>query len=519
MRNSILILFSLFFYKTTFAQNGIYILNLYTQNFEKFIRVDTSAYINYYNISKKVTKPIYTHKKIASLNKLYLPVVKNNSSNNYCLEIISKEDTCRIHFMDVMPYKKDTMFDLAFVAGNFSYYRNSEKRIKQVYGQLIEPANMANINDAMLRGFHLNSLQYLTNYKITEANYAPLKPLYIKKECKQDELVKANTNYYYLCNKNIKENATGVYITTTIKPKQLNNFKHYQFLYNNDIAKNAKVNIYSTLIVDTFFKSIQAKKLWINNAPFTGFLDIAYSYVAPMQHTKFNSNDAEQHISINQYQFKNGKFETANITTDVSLYTAPFRPVVEKPVLYLYPTQKQEIKIQLKFATHDLVTSYPNYNKGWNVIATPNGELTNLVTNKKHYCLYWETKGKPIVNELRTGFVIEGKNTEKFLEDKLALLGLNEREANEFIIYWLPQMESNKANVIYFATTEYENESTLIITPKPLQTIRVMMLWQPLQNSNVIFMPQKLIPTKRQKGFVAVEWGGSKVNIFRKITP
>ncbi len=130
-----------------------------------------------------------------------------------------------------------------------------------------------------------------------------------------------------------------------------------------------------------------------------------------------------------------------------------------------------------------------------------------------------QTVGKPIVTELRKGFVVEGKNTEKFLEEKLAILGLNEREANEFIIYWLPQMENNKANVIYFATKEYENESTLMITPKPIQTIRVMMLWQPLQSTNAIFMQQEITPIKRQKGFLAVEWGGSKVNIFRKITP
>ena len=48
--------------------------------------------------------------------------------------------------------------------------------------------------------------------------------------------------------------------------------------------------------------------------------------------------------------------------------------------------------------------------------------------------------------------VINDSNFTK--EEKLAILGLNEREAEEFIIYWLPKLESNKYNYIRFATEE-----------------------------------------------------------------
>ena len=39
---------------------------------------------------------------------------------------------------------------------------------------------------------------------------------------------------------------------------------------------------------------------------------------------------------------------------------------------------------------------------------------------------------------IKEGFIVKGKDTITFLKEKLAQLGLNEREANEFIIYSLP---------------------------------------------------------------------------------
>ena len=54
---------------------------------------------------------------------------------------------------------------------------------------------------------------------------------------------------------------------------------------------------------------------------------------------------------------------------------------------------------------------------------------------------------------------VKGTDVAEFLEDKLALLGLNEREAEEFIVYWLPKLQENKYNYIRFATMEEINEN------------------------------------------------------------
>ena len=55
--------------------------------------------------------------------------------------------------------------------------------------------------------------------------------------------------------------------------------------------------------------------------------------------------------------------------------------------------------------------------------------------------------------------------------EKLAQLGLNEREAEEFIIYWLPKMQNNPYSL----------------------------------------SPQLLPEAPARNGFTVVEWGGSEI--------
>ena len=143
------------------------------------------------------------------------------------------------------------------------------------------------------------------------------------------------------------------------------------------------------------------------------------------------------------------------------------------------------------------------------MLAQPNGDLKDPKTGRNYYCLFWETAGKPLLSSWTQGSVVKGAETAEFLEKSLAQLGLNEREANEFIIYWLPQMENNPFNAIYFATDEYEKTSQLDIQPRPDQIIRVMMVWKPLQ-SPIPLQPQILPKMPARKGFVVVEWGGVK---------
>ncbi len=56
----------------------------------------------------------------------------------------------------------------------------------------------------------------------------------------------------------------------------------------------------------------------------------------------------------------------------------PFKEEVrtEKPVIYLYPTEETEVSVKLNL-DGDLTCTYPAYNNGWSVTATPDGTLTD----------------------------------------------------------------------------------------------------------------------------------------------
>ena len=175
-----------------------------------------------------------------------------------------------------------------------------------------------------------------------------------------------------------------------------------------------------------------------------------------------------------------------------------------KPVLYLYP--EKETNVTVKFAKPELLTTtYPKYINSWNVTVKPNGDMYDK-DGKYYYALYWDEKRYNEV-DFKEGFYVEGKDAISFLEEKLAYIGLNDKERNEFIMYWLPIMETNKKNLVYFElTNERELGNKLIITPKPDSLLRVNIHIKKV-NEKVNIKEQKLEPFTRV-GFTAVEWGG-----------
>ena len=181
--------------------------------------------------------------------------------------------------------------------------------------------------------------------------------------------------------------------------------------------------------------------------------------------------------------------------------------VTAKSVIYLYPEEETQVSVSLEF-DGELTSTYPSYEDGWTVEAAPDGTLTDPATGRQYYCLFWEGIG-PTEYDFSTGFCVAGENTAAFLEDALADLGLTEKEANEFIIYWLPKMEHNPYNLISFQTEAYTDSAMLTVDPAPDTLIRVFMAWQGLDQP-VEVEPQTLTAPDRT-GFTAVEWGGAEM--------
>ena len=180
-----------------------------------------------------------------------------------------------------------------------------------------------------------------------------------------------------------------------------------------------------------------------------------------------------------------------------------------KPIIYLYPTNDTEVSVKLKY-NNNILVSYPKYSDGWNVFARKDGTLKDLKTNRELYALYYESENKVDFSMQSDGFLVKGSDSIEFLEEKLDILGLNERESEEFIVYWLPKLEANKYNYIRFASTEEINENMpLEINPNPDTIIRVLMTYKGLDNP-ININEQKLTPQKRE-GFTVVEWGGTEI--------
>ena len=187
-----------------------------------------------------------------------------------------------------------------------------------------------------------------------------------------------------------------------------------------------------------------------------------------------------------------------------------------KPIIYLYP--EEETSIHVTLGNPELLTcTYPKYdeNKGWNVVAEPNGDLK--YEDKDLYALYWEGNSKNKKEIKDDGFIVKGEDTAKFLEEKLSVLGLTDREAEEFIVYWLPRMEKNNYNYIRFETMdEIEYNMPLDITPKPDTTIRVVMDWCEIKDEREAEnlkknIKEQILTKVERKGYVVVEWGGSEI--------
>lgn len=204
-------------------------------------------------------------------------------------------------------------------------------------------------------------------------------------------------------------------------------------------------------------------------------------------------------IGFNIYFLVN-KCDDSNTSVNNYQYTE------KKPVLYLYP-KKNKTKVTITFANPDLLTTtYPKYKDKWVVTADKNGDLYDKKGNY-YYALYWEeTKHNQV--DWTKGYYVTKDTAISFLEDKLKYIGLNEKERNEFIVYWLPVLERNEKSIVHFELTEERQEfNKITVSPKPDSMLRVSMHIKKVDKEPKNIEIQHMKHFNR-KGFAVVEWGG-----------
>lgn len=179
-----------------------------------------------------------------------------------------------------------------------------------------------------------------------------------------------------------------------------------------------------------------------------------------------------------------------------------------KPVIYLYP--KAPTNCTVTVDSVKFTYTFPAYDNGWRVTAYPDGRLVNKADGTEHYYLFWEGNMRAVW-DFSKGFVVKGAETEQFLREKLAYMGLTPREYNDFITFWVPRMQDAPYNLITFVGERYEAAAPLTVTPKPDSVLRVFMVYKAL-DAPVDIPAQTLKPFER-KGFAVIEWGGTNADL------
>ena len=195
--------------------------------------------------------------------------------------------------------------------------------------------------------------------------------------------------------------------------------------------------------------------------------------------------------------------------------------MTEKPVLYVYSPQEQRLTVSVD-VDGAIDTAYPapdalettdwGTQASWTVTASPDGTLTDA-SGRTYPSLFWDG---PVGQESpEEGFVVAREDAVPFLEEKLALLGLTDKEAADFITYWAPRIRANEYTFVSFDASSYASQATYSFTDEagapvePDTFIRVFMTIR-AADANEVVTPQVFGPTPTRSGFTVVEWGGTE---------
>ena len=197
------------------------------------------------------------------------------------------------------------------------------------------------------------------------------------------------------------------------------------------------------------------------------------------------------------------------VFTKLDTSTIKAKNIGKKPIIYLYPEEPMDISVHLNLKNSKLTAIYPKFNgkRTWNVHAEPNGDI--FIKDRKYPYLFWEALIYEN-QELNEGFIVKDEEAESFLEEKLSILGLNDKEKTDFITFWLPVLLRNKLSLCSFQQQKFFNSIELNISPKPESLIRIFLSIKKL-DAPINIKEQKLRSNDR-KGFTVVEWGGSDLS-------
>lgn len=164
--------------------------------------------------------------------------------------------------------------------------------------------------------------------------------------------------------------------------------------------------------------------------------------------------------------------------------------------LYLYAEKETDVSVKVDKA--EIVAANPPYKNGWETQATPEG-------TKIDYAYVSEFDAP------ETGLVVTEEDLQQTLVDYAQELGLNEREADDFVAFWTTELPAAP----YYLVSHFSNPAGIMgikISPEPDVLLQVVMYFKPLSGSSARAYKNLLPPSFDQpparSGLTVVDWSG-----------
>ena len=213
-------------------------------------------------------------------------------------------------------------------------------------------------------------------------------------------------------------------------------------------------------------------------------------YAVTAERNEWETGDRVDNVSV-----------LADRETEVNL-TLYSEAMVDKPNLYLYPTETTDVSVRVTLHEGcDITQSIPEYGQGWDVTVAPDG----LIDGQYTY-LFYEAE-IPRRYPMIEGWAVARQDLAAFFNDTLRAYGFTPAETADFVDYWPDHLAPADWYAVYpMVDARYIDPlAGLDIQPVPDSLFRLWLIIEPVPQEPNLLAPA-IVPMQRN-GFTAVEWG------------